>query len=637
MKRLSALFFLLFLSLYLHAQDKIPAFGTIDKADLEMKDCDFDPGAEAVVLLNVGEVQYAYIRSEGWVLESEYRVRIKILKASALDKANIKIIYRNEKNFEDLSNLSGYTYNLDDQGNITQTKLEKKEKFKKNINDAHATVSFAMPDVRVGSVFEYKYKVSIKTFGYIPSWNFQQNIPVAYSAYRIVPPGYFQFSVQSISHQPLEKKDVKEMGTWYTMHKIPGFKSEPMSASESNYLQRIEFEVAKIDAPGYFYEASWPGIITGLLEDEDFGGLLNNKNISIGDELAAALKPATSINEKIQVIYNYVQKHMQWNEDYAINPDNSFSFFEAWDKMEGNIADINFMLIKLLRKAGVNATPLLVSTNDNGAININYPSLNQFNAVMAYVKDGDQRYIMNAADKFNPYNLVPYDVVYTNALVVDKETGGLVGLNNDKKFQNDIFSTIYIEADGKILGTASLTSHNYARNIRLSTYRKNQLKEFLEDNRGIKIQVDSIAVKNEEDELKPLLQELQFSGNMESGGEYSFLPFNIFSGLGKNPFVEEKRLTDIDFIYPKKYVISGSYFLPDEFVVYELPKNKKMLMPDSSIELTRLVQQEKNTISFRLTLDLSAHAYTAEAYPLIKEFFKKMYAILDERIVLKKK
>jgi len=71
--------------------------------------------------------------------------------------------------------------------------------------------------------------------------------------------------------------------------------------------------------------------------------------------------------------------------------------------------------------------------------------------------------------------------------------------------------------------------------------------------------------------------------------------------------------------------------------VNDLPKNKKMLMPDSSIELTRMVQKENNTISFRLTLDFNAPAYDAESYPLIKEFFKKMYAILDERIALKKK
>lgn len=637
MKRLPFLFLLLICSFCLCAQDKIPVFGSIDKADLEMKDCDFDPGAEAVKLLDIGEIQYAYLYYQGWLLESEYRVRIKILKASALEMGNVKIVYRNKNSLDDLTNLTGITYNLDNDGNITQTKLEKKEKYKKNINDVNGIVSFAMPDVKVGSVIEYKYKIATKTGGYIPSWRFQETIPVRYSAYRVAPPSNFQFSVQTISRQPVETKNAKAAGTWYIMRNVPGFKEEPLSSAGSNYLQRIDFELSKIDVPGYFFENSWPWIISNLLGDEDFGGILNKNNMSMGDELLAALKGTNTTDEKIRVIYKYVQDQMLWNDDYALSPDNAFAFFDAWDKKEGSIADINFMLIKLLQKAGIDAKPLLVSTKHHGTINVNYPSVNQFNAVMAYVKDGDLRYVMNAADKFNPYNLIPYNVVYTNGLVVDKQEGGLVGLHGKKKFQNDISSTVYVEADGKISGTATLNSYNYARNIRMNTYKKDKLKEVLEKNEGITIVVDSVSLKNENDDTRPLLQELQFSGNMETSGGYYFLPLGIFTGLGKNPFVEEKRIAGIDFQYTKKYVVSGSYFLPDDYLVNELPKNKKMLMPDSSIELTRIVQIDGNVIAFRFTLDFNVPVYTAEDYPLIKEFFKKMYAILDERIVLKKK
>ncbi|MBK8494915.1 MAG: hypothetical protein IPL50_07740 [Chitinophagaceae bacterium] len=40
---------------------------------------------------------------------------------------------------------------------------------------------------------------------------------------------------------------------------------------------------------------------------------------------------------------------------------------------------------------------------------------------------------------------------------------------------------------------------------------------------------------------------------------------------------------DIDFDYPKSYVVTGSYFLPDNYIVNALPKNTKMIMPDTSI------------------------------------------------------
>jgi hypothetical protein len=50
-----------------------------------------------------------------------------------------------------------------------------------------------------------------------------------------------------------------------------------------------------------------------------------------------------------------------------------------------------------------------------------------------------------------------------------------------------------------------------------------------------------------------------------------------------------------------------------------------------------MVQNDANIISFRFSIEFNASGYSAESYPYIKEFFKKMYEILDERIVIKKK
>src|SRR5215211_6281907 len=53
--------------------DDLPAFGVVDKADLQMKECDFDKNAEAVVLLDDG------IWEAVTDIELRRRIRIKIL------------------------------------------------------------------------------------------------------------------------------------------------------------------------------------------------------------------------------------------------------------------------------------------------------------------------------------------------------------------------------------------------------------------------------------------------------------------------------------------------------------------------------------------------------------------------------
>ncbi len=635
----TAAFIIFFLSFIytIKAQENLPSYGKIDKADLQMQDCSFDPGAEALILLDIGEIEFNYINNIGWVSESRYRIRIKVLKEKAVSRSEIKLRYYAKDSREGISNISGISCNLDANGNIIESKLENNNIYDRIIDKDYAEVSFALPNVRTGTIFEYKYKKTRKSF-YIPSWNFQQSIPTRYSAYNVIIPEYFQFTLLVTKRQELEKKastGIRE-GVWYLMRNIKGLKDEPFSSGKVDYVQRIDFQLSNINAPGYYEEirTTWPKIITELLEDEDFGMALKKNLRGINDIVQTAMAKL-EITEKIRTLYNYVQRNMQWNEDYSL-----YSFTgikEAWDKKSGNITDINFILINLLKEAGIAAKPLLVSTKDHGMVSPVYPFLKRFNAVLAYVKDGDREYVMNAADKYNPYNLMPYDVINTNALVIDKSVETLIPLTCSDKYASNVFFTCSVESNGKVSGQATLKNSGYARNIRMSTFKKDKLKEMIEDNEGIAIRVDSLSVNNEEDELLPFEQVTQFSGNMEEGGGYFFLPYNLFTGLGKNPFIEENRVMAVDFNFPKSYSVTGTYYLPDDFVVNELPKNTRLMMPDTSILLIRKIQQDGNIISFKVTLDLLYADYIVEGYPFIKDFFTKMYGILNERIVLKKK
>jgi hypothetical protein len=62
-----------------------------------------------------------------------------------------------------------------------------------------------------------------------------------------------------------------------------------------------------------------------------------------------------------------------------------------------------------------------------------------------------------------------------------------------------------------------------------------------------------------------------------------------------------------------------------------------MIMPDSSIVLQRLIQPGDNSIDFRISVDFLTPYYTAESYPLLHEFYKKLFSSLNEQIVIKKK
>ena len=130
---------IVFTSVIASAQKGVPSFGKIDKEDLLLKECEFDKDAAACKLLSYGDVHYE-ILGEDFNIISEKRIRIKILKEKGLDEANIKIHFYSRQNYENIHNISGITYNLDNAGNVTTTKLEKSSIFTKPINNIKQNV-----------------------------------------------------------------------------------------------------------------------------------------------------------------------------------------------------------------------------------------------------------------------------------------------------------------------------------------------------------------------------------------------------------------------------------------------------------------------------------------------------------------
>ncbi|HNL65233.1 MAG TPA: hypothetical protein PKL81_09075, partial [Ferruginibacter sp.] len=97
-----------------YAQKGLPGFGKVDKADLEMTDCDFDKGAEAMVLIDYGNTYYdrGTVGFSTFKTVYERRTRIKILKESGISQADIRIPYFTRNNEERIFKLNANTYNL---------------------------------------------------------------------------------------------------------------------------------------------------------------------------------------------------------------------------------------------------------------------------------------------------------------------------------------------------------------------------------------------------------------------------------------------------------------------------------------------------------------------------------------------
>jgi hypothetical protein len=654
MKKQFLTFLFLFISIVIFAKTELPEYGEIDKSDLRLKGCGFDRDAVAYNLMSTGDVYYKIIGGNFNII-SERRIRIKIFKDPGLERAHIKIRFFSIRDFESIRDISGITYNLDSAGNIITTNLDKSSILFKKIDDQVSEVSFTLPDVKVGSVFEYKYTDEKKSISDIDDWFFQDDIPTRISVYSISIPSMFQFSSKIFAFQDVEQEGtilsdkVKKNGytlyyeshqKTYTLNNIPGLKKEPFMGAAKDYFQRVVFQISGVsysDGEKKVLSSSWQDIITSLLNNENFGGQLS-KNLPGTKRLVKDLKYINDDYKKMKTIYDFVRKKMNWNDETSIYSTNGIK--NAWERDSGNAADLNLILVNLCREVGLNAFPIIASTKDNGTVHTDYPFLQQFNITLAYVVSGDKKYILNAADKYNPVCLVPSDVLNNDGYVVDIKEGGWIILRNDNNiYTNEVSITAYLNDGDTISGAATINSKGYSKNQHLKIWHNEKdtagyIKYYQTEDSAL--QINNVVVTGDDMDTTSFIQKFDFKMPLSSAGNKKYFTLNLFHGFDKNPFLDTNRVTDIDFNYKRFYILEGKILIPEKYKL-ELPKNMLITMPDSSIILKRDINVVKDTLDFRITLDFTKSYYLSKSYPQLYKFYESLINAMIEPIVIKRK
>ena len=622
----------------------LPPYGQVDKADLELKQCDFDDKAEAMVLLEDGQLEYVYNR--GMIYYK--RVRIKILNNKGRDRANIHLRYRSERNLQEINGLEAQTYNLDAAGNVIVSKLDKKTVYDQKVNKKFSEKVFSFPEVKVGSIIEYKYKH--ENIGLV-DWYFQRDIPVRYSHFVIDFPNEIEVSaVPYCTHNYNHDEDdqATRYVKSYSMSKVPGFRDEPYLLNDEFYMDRLITKVTAYNFNGRRESriANWVQVIKYLMEDEDFGVQLK-RNIPRTDDLDAALKKTSSPYQRMKTIYHYVQKNMQWNEYYGIWASDGVR--SAWKDKKGTVGEINLILVNLLKDADLNAHAVLASTHDNGVVNsidagtYEEPGFLQFDKVLAYVEIGDEVYVLDASEKDTPVELFPPDVVGTEGLLIEKidtyEWGWKTLWKQSLSSRNFLQIVGIIDDSGNLNAQANISSDGYARLARLPHARKGKdeftQKVVVPGNPTLK--VEELTFENLDADSLPLIQHIKFSQPLSSSGDYKYFSINTLSGLELNPFIADTRISDVFFGYNQSFLVSGTYTLPDGYEMETTPKNVRMIMPDTSISVSRLSQISGNTVMIRFTLDFKKPVYPVSQYEDLQAFYKVLFDILNEQFVIRKK
>ncbi|TRW25276.1 DUF3857 domain-containing protein [Flavobacterium zepuense] len=648
MKHCATFTVLLLITISAYSQDNgavVPPIPAVSIADLEERIYAEDSSAQAAYLYIRGKTYYENKGTYLWDMVTEVYKRIKIYKKDGFDYADASIRYysgnsRGTGFFKEVA-----TYNLVN-GVIEKTPLTSDGEFSSHPRDNYTEKKIKLPNVKEGSIVEYKYEIRTPHVG-LRDWYFQYDIPVKDVRYDVSVPVYFSYNPYIIGYVPVEvapqkllfnnaNKSTDKYYT-YSAKKVKAFKDEAYVSNKKNYISTLSHQLTAMYSEGVVakeFTLDWKKIAKSIYEDDRFGFELRRTSY-YNNEINPLIGPLTTDIEKMNEIFTYVQNRMKWDEYGGYYCRDGVK--KAYDIRKGNAAEINLMLVSMLRHANLDASPVLVSTRSNGVPF--FPTDSSYDYVIAAVKTGGKTILLDATSKFSQPDILPLRALNWEGMLIKKDGSSEIADLTPKLVSRENYSVVAeVATDGIFKGKAKVQYVNHSayvyREVLAVVSSDKYVEAFEEEKNGITINAHKI--NNLNDVSKPLIEEYDFSHTMVSdviGDKIYFSPLLYFS-VKENLFKQETREYPVDFTYPKQEKYMFFIKIPSGYKVEFLPKALTITMEENIGSFMYNLKQEGNTIQLVATLDINHHTVMPEYYQTLKDFFQKMIEKQNEKVIL---
>tara|TARA_R100000935_G_scaffold19234_1_gene36910 strand:+ start:5043 stop:5942 length:900 start_codon:yes stop_codon:yes gene_type:complete len=297
------------------------------------------------------------------------------------------------------------------------------------------------------------------------------------------------------------------------------------------------------------------------------------------------------------------------------------------------------MLTAMLKSAGLDANPVLLSTKNNG-IPI-YPTRSGFNYFVASVKLNNELILLDASDKYNIPGMLPdYARNWLGRLVREDGTSEWVDLMSKKSSEYKTVLNIQIEDNLEINGKiTTFFDGYYAKEFRdkfINLSKEDHIRH-LEEEKG-DIVISNLETKNTNILNESIRESYNFNLNngIEKIGNNVYMKPLFFLTKESNPFKANERCYPIYFNYPS--IVSNTVYvkIPEAYEIESLPESEMITINDDGAVFKLIVAASGNYLKIDSELKINTVIYLAEDYDTLKNFYNRMIQKNSETIVLKK-
>jgi hypothetical protein len=614
----------------------------ITQKDLNTKAVPGIPGAPAV------QLYYADYIDDQQQTEFFYH-RIKVLNDKGMSYADVEILVPPDGS---IAALKARTIHPD--GSIAEftgkpfQKIVIKERGLKV-----ATRAFTMPEVTIGSIIEYKYKIGLPGVYLDNSWTIQHELYTVKESFRMLPFGGLlegfekghQVAALS-SHMPNNLRPRQKNGGYeLEVENMPPFEAEGHMPPEDDYKPQIRFfyggtEIANADK--FWQEAGrqWNE------EAERFIG----KRREITDEAARVIGGEADPVARLRKLYARAQEIRNLTYERArteqeeqkenLKPNQNAA--EVLAHGYGDRDDIGRFFVALARAAGFSASILRVSDRSEKFFDRGLLSRQQLGSEIALVTEGGQSFFLDPGTRFCPFGFVRWMHTSSLALQLEKDGGSFIKIPAAGYNQAMVRRTaeMTLNPAGALTGTLTATFEGgEALERRLDALATDEAgrKQELEDEAGgwlpAGASVKLLSAEGWEGSDAPLTA--TFAVELPSyavlAGKRLLVPTYLFQDHEKDVFNHAERKYPVYFPYAFGEADTVTIQVPPDYAAEGIPAQQSSSLSYATY-LNGAEFDGKRLVTHRV-LQVNGIFFRVEIFPEVREFFQKVQLGDEQRMV----
>jgi hypothetical protein len=621
------------------------------------------PGAPAVYL-------YREEMTDDLLHERSVYVRLKILTEAGKALGDVRLTYLSDLAVDDpdisdltadVTDIAGRTIHSD--GTIIPFTGQPFERtVEKSTGAKFSEKVFSLPQVEVGSILEYRFKLRIGDNEYeTPQWLVQQRLYVRKAYYywkasdiftegsstrglawsNVLPPG----AVVKSSAVPGTGNTHPYHLIELAVHDIPPMQHEAFMPPMRSLSYRVNFYRAAYRTQDEFWRERGKAWVKQM---EHFIGPAQGMTAQVQTLVA----PGDSDMVKLQKIYAAImemdntmfsRKHSE-SENKAHGLGKAHTAQDIWDRKRGRPEEMTALFVALARSAGMRAYLMAVTDRDTDIFSPAWLSLEQLNGFVAIVVVDGKEQFFDPGQRYCPFGQMAWK--HTGAGGLREIEGGGSALANTPEppyiqSQTQRTADLTMEDDGTVHGTVKITligapalSWRHLGLRRDETAVRNTMRSWIRARLPEGIEVKNGTIENLADYEKPLVATYDVRGMLATvSAKRLMLPGQLFESRTKPLFPQETRDVPIYFNHGGRTIDAVRVKFPEDVTLESAPK-------DDQVALQRLAsyrikaETQPGSVLLRRTYDLGSPFFTVAEYPEVKTFFSKMATDDQQPVVL---